>query len=141
MINDATMSPALPDPDDDFRPTSEYSWVMSAAKKVSAEHRKIQAAQYAGLTVAQKEEIALERERDEQARRNAWAKEQTAMQIGWAKWRRWRETNPAQADRYRAEHTDESGDKNWMIAFGSVRSVDGVRIPGKAKSQRTEVAQ
>jgi hypothetical protein len=31
MISDATMSPALPDPDDDFRPTSEYS--LSRQKK------------------------------------------------------------------------------------------------------------
>jgi hypothetical protein len=46
-------------------------------------------------------------------------------------WCRLREVAPDVADRYRAQHADESGDKNWMIKFASVREVGGVRIPNR----------
>jgi hypothetical protein len=49
----------------EFRPTTEEQWVRDAASKVFAENRKMQAAQYAGLSLEQKEELARLAERNE----------------------------------------------------------------------------
>jgi hypothetical protein len=46
-----------------FKPTSEKQWLKDAADKVFAEHRKGQAARYAGMSLEQKEEIARQTER------------------------------------------------------------------------------
>jgi hypothetical protein len=48
-----------------FKPTSEEQWRKGAARKVFAEHGKLQAARYAGLSLVQKEEIARQTEREE----------------------------------------------------------------------------
>jgi hypothetical protein len=50
-----------------FKPTSEKRWVKDTAAKVFAENCELQAKQYAGLTVEQKEELALQRERLDKA--------------------------------------------------------------------------
>jgi hypothetical protein len=50
-----------------FTPTTESRWVRDAAAKVFAENRKIQAKQYAGMTLAQKEALARRREREQKA--------------------------------------------------------------------------
>jgi hypothetical protein len=47
-------------PGSGFKPTSEQQWRKAAADKVFADHRKLQAAQYAGLSLAQKEELAVQ---------------------------------------------------------------------------------
>jgi hypothetical protein len=118
-------------PGSEFKPTSEAHSRKDAAAKVFAEHRKLQAVQYAGLSLAQKEELAVEAGREQKALRKAWADEQQKIQRGYAKWWRLREVAPAVADRFRAGHADESGDKNWMISFASLKSVEGVKIPGR----------
>jgi hypothetical protein len=51
------------------------------------------------------------------------------MQLGYAKWWRLRQVNAALADKWRAEHIDGSGDNNWLMAFASLKSVKGVKIP------------
>jgi hypothetical protein len=84
---------------------------------IFAEHRQLQAKQYAGLTLAEKENLARQAEAAEKAGLRASRAEQRRMQRGWAKWQCWREADPVAADRYRAAHADESGDKNWMLGF------------------------
>jgi hypothetical protein len=113
-----------------FKPTSEEKWRKDAADKVFAEHRKLQA-RYAGMSLEQKEELARQAERRQKALRRAWASEQREIQAGYAKWCRLREVAPDVADRHRREHADKSGDKAWMIEFASLKSVEGVRIPGR----------
>jgi hypothetical protein len=85
------------------------------------------------LSLAQKEEIAWQRGK---AERKAFDEEQRAMSLGWAKWWCLRGVATDVANKYRAEHTDESGDKNWMIQFVSLREVDGVRIPRRLSKRR-----
>jgi hypothetical protein len=66
-------------PASQFTPTSEKQWVRDAANKVFAEHRKLQAAQYAGMTFGQREALAREAERSQKDARRAWANEQKAI--------------------------------------------------------------
>jgi hypothetical protein len=128
-------APFAPAPaDSKFWPTSV--WVKGTAKKVFAEHRKLQAAKYAGLNLAQKEHIALRPESEQRDERKAFDDEQQKMADGWAAWWRLREVAPDIADRYRTEHADESGDKNWMLEFASLREVGGVRIPRRLSKRR-----
>jgi hypothetical protein len=108
------------------------------ADKVFAEHRKLQAEKYAGLTVEQKEEIARQTERAQKEARRAWVEEQRKIQAAWAKWCRWREVAPAAADRYRRDHAGPGGDDTaWLTKFSSVRSVNGVQIPPRSVSRKT----
>jgi hypothetical protein len=60
-----TLGDTLLPPGNGFKPTSEQQWVRSTADKVFAEHRKLQAAQYAGLSLAQKEELAVQAGREQ----------------------------------------------------------------------------
>jgi hypothetical protein len=107
---------------------------MSAAfgsSQLFDESRKLQAKQCAGLSLTEKEDLARQETRAAKDQAKAWLAEQRRAQTGWAKWCRLRELNPEVADRYRAAHTDDSGDWNWTLAFASLRSVEGVRIPSR----------
>ena len=98
---------------------------------IFARHRKLQAKQYAGLNLREKEELARQAGRPDKGQQEAERAEQRRMSLGWSKWCRLREVSPAAADRYRAEHADETGDENWLLRFASLRLVEGIKIPGQ----------
>jgi hypothetical protein len=131
--------------DSEFKPTSEAQWRKDAAGSIFAENHKLQTTQYAGMTVMQKQALADAAERREKDERLTWHKEQRQIQLGYAKWWRLRQVNVALADKWRAEHIDGSGDNNWLLAFASLKSVGGVKIPASLSaglfvraSQRTD---
>jgi hypothetical protein len=98
---------------------------------IFARHRKLQAKQYAGLNLREKEELARQAGGAEKEQQKAERAKQQKMSLGWAKWCRLREVHPAVADRYRAEHADETGDANWLLGFASLRMGEGIKIPGQ----------
>jgi hypothetical protein len=123
-------------PGSKFTPTTEQQRVKDAADKVFAGHRRLRASRYAGLRLEQKEEIARQTDREQEDSRR-WAAEQKGIAAGWARWCRWHDVPSAVADRYRAEHVDESGgDRAWLIEFGSLKSVAGIKIPGRLEKPK-----
>jgi hypothetical protein len=59
------------------------------------------------------------RPKPETPQRNWTGAEQLIVSRSWSRWEKWRAATPAAADEYRRKHQDESGDLNWLLAFGS----------------------
>jgi hypothetical protein len=68
---------------------------------------------------------------ERKAERVAWLERWRKVQRNWAKWMRWRQQIPQEADRYRQQHQDtDGGDEKWLLEFGSLRLP---RAPGDRK--------